>query len=213
MNNLKKNWPRYLTHFLSLLPLASLAWNYSQNQLTANPIREITLRTGMYSLILLVLSLACTPVANITGFKTVLSLRRLLGLYGFFYACLHLLNFIGTDYRFNFTFISADVFGKAYFWIGVAALILLVPAAVTSTRGWMRRLGKNWERLHWLVYPAVLLSVLHFLLLVKANRREPVVYGIIVVFLLILRLKWVKNAINRLRISVLPFFGRFTPSE
>ena len=199
MDKLRKNWLRFLAHFLSLAPLAKLAWDYSQDLLTANPIQEITLRTGMYSLILLVLSLACTPAANITGFKAVSSLRRSLGLYGFFYACFHFLNFIGLDYRFDLVLLKADVFGKVHIWVGLAALLLLLPAAVTSTRGWMRGLGKNWERLHWLVYPAALLSVLHFLLLVKADIREPVLYGIIVGLLLLLRLRWIKKLVVKLR--------------
>ncbi|HLB27573.1 MAG TPA: ferric reductase-like transmembrane domain-containing protein, partial [Dehalococcoidales bacterium] len=153
-----------------------------------------------YSLILLVLSLACTPLANIFGIKTILNLRRPLGLYGFFYAWWHLMNFIGLDYRFDFTLLWKDVSAKAYIWVGLVALLLLIPAAVTSTRGWMRRLGKNWERLHWLVYPAALLSMLHFLLLVKADIRVPVLYGIIVALLLLLRMKWIKNTFARLRL-------------
>ena len=199
MDRLRRNWLRFPAHFLALLPLVKLAWDFSQGQLTANPIQEITLRTGDYSLILLVLSLACTPVASIFGLKAVLNLRRPLGLYGFFYAGLHFLNFIGLDYRFDFALLRTDVFGKVHIWVGLAALLLLVPAAVTSTRGWMRRLGKNWERLHWLVYPAALLSVLHFLLLVKADIREPVLYGIIVVLLLVLRLRWLRNLVVRFR--------------
>ncbi len=199
MDRLRRDWLRFLVHFLSLLLLAKLVWDYGQDRLTANPIQEITLRTGMYSLILLVLSLACSPAANFTGLKAVSSLRRPLGLYGFFYACLHLFNFIGLDYRFDFSLLREDVFGKVHIWVGLAALLLLLPAALTSTRGWMRRLGKNWERLHWLVYPAALLSVLHFLLLVKADIREPVLYGVIVGLLLLLRLKWIKNMVVRLR--------------
>ena len=199
MDRFRRNWLRFLAHFLSLLPVVKLAWDFSQNQLTANPIQEITLRTGMYSLILLVLSLACTPAANLFKIKVILNLRRPLGLYGFFYACWHLMNFIGLDYRFDFTLLWADVSAKAYIWVGLAALLLLLPAAATSTRGWMRRLGKNWERLHWLVYPAALLSVLHFLLLVKADIREPALYGIIVVLLLLTRLRTVKKLAGRFR--------------
>ncbi|OGO21764.1 MAG: hypothetical protein A2Z28_05670 [Chloroflexi bacterium RBG_16_51_9] len=200
MDRFRRNWLRFLAHFLSLLPMAKLAWDFSRNQLTANPIQEITLRTGDYSLILLVISLACTPAANLFKTKAVLNLRRPLGLYGFFYACWHLMNFIGLDYRFDFALLWDDVSAKAYIWVGVAALLLLVPAAMTSTRGWMRRLGKNWERLHWLVYPAALLSMLHFLLLVKADIRVPVLYGIIVALLLLLRMKWIKNTFARLRL-------------
>ena len=199
MDRLGRDWLRVLAHILSLLPLVKLALDFSRGQLTANPIQEITLRTGDYSLILLVLSLACSPVANISGLKAISSLRRPLGLYGFFYACLHFFNFIGLDYRFDFTLLRADVFGKVHIWVGLAALLLLVPAAVTSTRGWMRRLGKNWERLHWLVYPAALLAVLHFLFLVKADIRGPMLYGIIVVLLLLIRVRWVKNLAGKFR--------------
>ncbi|MBI2849613.1 MAG: sulfoxide reductase heme-binding subunit YedZ [Chloroflexi bacterium] len=202
MDKLRKNWLQFLVHFLALLPLAKLVWDFQRDRLTANPIQEITLRTGDYSLILLVLSLACTPLANLKSQNAklrtqILRLRRPLGLYGFFYGVLHFLNFIGVDYRFDFALLREDVFGKAHIWVGLASLLALVPLAVSSTRGWARRLGKNWERLHWLVYPAVLLAVLHFLLLVKADIREPLLYGIIVVLLFLLRLKWVKDTITR----------------
>ena len=199
MDRLRRNWLQFLAHSLSLLPLAVIAFDFTQRRLTANPIQEITLRTGMYSLVLLVLSLACSPLARLSGLEHVARLRRPLGLYGFFYGALHLLNFIGLDYRFDFKLLLADVGGKAHIWVGLVALLILVPVAVTSTRGWMKRLGRNWERLHWLVYPAALLAVLHFLLLVKADYREPILYGIIVVLLLLLRLRWIKDAISRLR--------------
>ncbi|HLB27995.1 MAG TPA: protein-methionine-sulfoxide reductase heme-binding subunit MsrQ [Dehalococcoidales bacterium] len=198
MDKLRKNWLQFLAHFLSLLPLAVIAFDFTQRRLTANPIQEITLRTGMYSLILLVLSLACSPLARLFGLEQLARLRRPLGLYGFFYGALHLLNFIGLDYRFDFELLLADVGNKAHIWVGLVALLALVPVAVTSTRGWMKRLGKSWERLHWLVYPAALLAVLHFLLLVKADYREPALYGLIVILLLLLRLKWVKNVVLRL---------------
>lgn len=195
MDRIRRDWLQFLAHFLALLPLVKLVWDFQRDKLTANPIQEITLRTGDYSLILLVLSLACTPLANFTKFKQLTRLRRPLGLYGFFYGVWHFLNFIGVDYRFDFGLLLADVGGKAHIWAGLASLLLLVPLALSSTRGWMGRLGKNWERLHWLVYPAILLAVLHFLLLVKADIREPMFYGLIVVLLLLLRLRWVKNAV------------------
>ncbi|MBI4283564.1 MAG: sulfoxide reductase heme-binding subunit YedZ [Chloroflexi bacterium] len=184
------------THVGALLPLFLLIWGFTQDRLTANPIREITLRTGIYSLVLLVLSLACTPLGNVFGLKLVLPLRRPLGLYGFMYAVLHVLNFIGVDYRFDLNLLWGDVTGKAYIWVGVVALLALLPVAVTSTRGWRQRLGRNWERLHWLVYPAVLLSVGHFLLLVKADIRKPLLYGIIVILLLSLRLPVIQRVMH-----------------
>ncbi|MBI2329595.1 MAG: sulfoxide reductase heme-binding subunit YedZ [Chloroflexi bacterium] len=199
MDRLKAHWLQILTHIVSLLPLAILIWDFRQDRLTANPIQEITLRTGSYSLILLLLSLACTPLNTMFGLKSVSRLRRPLGLYGFMYACLHTLNFIGLDYGFNLDLLREDVFGKAYIWAGVTAWLALLPVAITATRGWIKRLGRNSERLHWLVYPAALLSVFHFLLLVKADRREPLLYAAAVGLLLLLRLPGVRRVVNKLR--------------
>ncbi len=199
MRQLKTHGLQILTHIAALLPLAILAWDFGQGRLTANPIQEITLRTGTYSLVLLVLSLACTPVSAVFGLKPVLRLRRPLGLYGLMYASLHFLNFIGLDYGFDFNLLRADVFGKGYIWVGFVALLALLPVAITSTKGWVRRLGKNWERLHWLVYPAALLAVIHFLMLVKEDFREPLLYGAVVVLLLIVRIQGVTKVVSKLR--------------
>ena len=199
MHKLKTHWLQILAHIASLLPLAILVWGFTQDRLTVNPIQEITLRTGTYSLILLVLSLACTPVGTVFGLKSLLRLRRSLGLYGFMYASLHLLNFIGLDYGFDLDLLREDVFGKGYMWVGFVALLALLPVAITSTQGWVKRLGRNWERLHWLVYPAALLAVGHFLLLVKADMREPLLYGAAVVLLLIVRLPIVRRVVSKLR--------------
>ncbi len=190
---------RIITHIGALLPLVVLAWDATHGGLTVNPIQEITLRTGVYSLVLLVLSLACTPVGIVLGLKQVLLIRRPLGLYGLMYASLHFLNFIGLDYGFNLDLIREDVLGKGYMWVGFVALLALLPVAITSTKGWVKRLGKNWERIHWLVYPAALLAVGHFLMLVKADLREPLLYGAVVVLLLIVRLPGIRKVISRVR--------------
>ena len=199
MHTLKASWLRILFHIAALLPLALLIWDFTQGSLTANPIQEITLRTGIYSLILLVLSLACTPVGTVFGLKSLLPLRRPLGLYGFMYASLHTLNFIGLDYGFDLNLLREDVFGKGYIWAGIVALLALLPVAVTSTNGWMKRLGKNWGHLHWLVYPAALLATTHFLLLVKFDFSEPLLYLVVVILLLLVRLPAVRKAINKFR--------------
>ncbi len=115
------------------------------------------------------------------------------------YARLHFLNFIGMDYGFNFNLIRDDVFGKSYIWVGFVALLALLPVAITSSKGWVKRLGGNWERLHWLVYPAALLAVGHFLLLVKADLREPLLYGAVVVLLLVVRIPHVRKVMSKLR--------------
>jgi hypothetical protein len=119
-------WLLVLTHILALAPLALLAWDYTQDRLTANPIREITLRTGRYALILLILSLACTPIDILTGFKPVLRLRRPLGLYAFLYASLHLLTFAGLDYSFDLGLIAGEVTEKSFVQVGLLAFLVLL---------------------------------------------------------------------------------------
>lgn len=177
-----------VTHVGALTPLGLIVWDLTQDQLTADPIRAIQLRTGKVALVLLVLSLACTPVSKVSRLSWMLSLRRLLGLYAFAYAGLHLLNFIGIDYGFDLGLLQKDLPKKYYIFLGLSAFLSLLPLAITSTKGWRQRLGKNWQRLHWLIYPAALLAVTHFLLLVKPGRREPYFYAVIVLVLLLARL-------------------------
>ena len=143
MPKLEVSGLRITTHIAALLPLAVLVWDFTQGGLTVNPIQEIQLRTGRYALILLVLSLACTPINIVFGIKSVLGLRRPLGLYAFMYASLHFLNFVGLDYWFDFALIRADISDKRFALAGLAAFLSLLLLAVASTRGWRQRLGKN----------------------------------------------------------------------
>ncbi len=177
-----------VTHVAVLLPLALIIWDFTQDQLTAEPIREIQLRTGKSALVLLVLSLACTPLSRVSRLQWVLKLRRLFGLYAFAYASLHFLNFIGLDYGFDLGLLQKDIPEKRFIFLGFAAFLILLLLAITSTKGWRQRLGKNWQRLHWLIYLAALLAVIHFFLLVKAGRREPFLYAAVVLLLLLARL-------------------------
>jgi sulfoxide reductase heme-binding subunit YedZ len=198
----KKSTERFLqilTHLGALTPLAVLTWDYAQNQLSVDPIREITLRTGKAALVLLVLSLAITPVHILFGTRPVLKLRRPLGLYAFLYASLHGLTFVGLDYGFNLGLILQEVLQKRFVQAGILAFLLLLPLAITSTRGWMRRLGKNWKRLHRLVYPAALAVVVHFVWLAKGDIREPLIYAAAMVVLLLVRLPPVRNAARNRR--------------
>jgi sulfoxide reductase heme-binding subunit YedZ len=195
MNVLKKNWLRWLTHSGSLLPLAWLGWDYLNNQLTVNPIQDLTFRTGKAALILLVLSLACTPVNILVGWRQVLPLRKPLGLYAFMYASLHFLIFVGLDYGFNWVLLPEAIFEKRYALVGLAAFLILLPLAITSTQGWMRRLGQKWKLLHRWVYLAGLLAVIHYVWLVKSDIREPLVYGAIVALLLLVRLPLVRQSL------------------
>ncbi len=200
MNKLlsKTGWLQTLTHVGALLPLASLAWYYWQGLFFVDPIRQITTRTGKAALIVLVLSLACTPIDTIFGFKKVLRVRGALGLYAFMYASLHLLTFVGWDYGFDLDLLGPAIFDQRFVLAGCAAFLLLLPLAITSTRGCQRRLGRNWKRLHRLVYLANILATLHFVWLVK-DTREPMRYGVIVALLLILRIPPVRKAISYVR--------------
>lgn len=188
-----------LAHAGALTPLALLIWNFFHDQLTANPIQYITFRTGKTALVLLVLALACTPLNVLFGLKQAVALRKPFGLYAFLYAALHFLTFVGLDYQFDPELLKEAIFKKRYALVGFAAFLALLPLAVTSTRGWMRRLGKNWKRLHRLVYLAALLAVVHFVWLVKSDVREPLAYGAGVIVLLALRLKPVRRASAKLR--------------
>jgi sulfoxide reductase heme-binding subunit YedZ len=199
MHTLKARWLQILTHVAALLPLARLAWEYWQGRLfIVDPVQEITTRTGKTALILLVLSLACTPINIVFGFKQVLRLRRALGLYAFMYATLHALTFVGLDYGLDPELIGQAIFDQRFVLVGFATFLLLLPLAVTSTRGWQKRLGKNWRRLHRLAYLAGILAVVHFAWSVK-DMAEPLRYGAIVALLLVMRIPWFRRVLSNLR--------------
>ena len=199
MRWLKRHWLRILIHPVALLPLAILLLAFSQGQLTANPIEEITLRTGRTTLILLTLSLSITPINIVFGIRHLLPFRRTLGLYAFFYASLHLLTFIGLDYRFDFGLMLEDVGGKRFVLAGLATFLSLLILTVTSTKGWRKRLGKNWVRLHWLAYLAAALAITHFFWQTKADYSRPLLYGSILAVLLLVRLPVVRKSLTKLR--------------
>ena len=201
MEKLNRHWLQILAHVGALIPLALLVWGYAQNQLTANPIREITLRTGRVALVLLLLSLACTPVTILFRFKPALKLRRPLGLYAFLYASLHLLTFVGLDYGFDFSLIVPEVREKRIVQVGILAFLLLLPLAITSTRGWMRRLGKNWRRLHRLVYLAAVAVVIHFVWVAKGDIRRPLRYGAVLALLLLIRVPPIRKILRRRQVD------------
>jgi sulfoxide reductase heme-binding subunit YedZ len=198
MHKLKRRWLQILTHVASLLPLAWLLWAYWQGLFFIDPVKQIMSRTGKTALILLTLSLACTPVHVVFGFRQVLHLRRPLGLYAFMYAGLHFLTFVGLDYGFDFGLIRQGILDQRYVLVGFAAGLLLLLLAITSTRKWQKRLGKNWKRLHRLVYLAGILAILHFLWLVK-DIREPLRYGAVVALLLVVRIPAVRKALSDVR--------------
>ena len=179
-----------LAHALALLPLALLVRGVVLDSLGADPVAEITHATGTWALRLLLLGLALTPLRRITGQAWPIRFRRLVGLYAFFYACLHLATWLVLDLGGFWTQVFDDLVKRPYIMLGFAAWLCLLPLAITSTRGWMRRLGRRWGQLHTLVYAAGVLAVAHYIWLVKADLREPLVYAAILGVLLGLRGYW-----------------------
>lgn len=184
-----------IVHALAWLPLLVLIWDALNNNLTVNPIQTITFRTGKFALLFLTLSLSITPLHTLTGWQPLMRVRRPLGVYAFMYAGLHFLTFIGLDYGFQFQWIIPEIAEKPYIIAGLSALLLLLPLALTSTKGWQRRLKQNWKRLHRLAYAAGVLVIVHYIWEVKNHQGEPWVWGAVVACLLVMRLPIVKRAI------------------
>lgn len=172
---------------LALLPAAGLALGAWRDTLGANPIEEITHETGQWTLRLLLATLAVTPLRQWTGWSWLAPYRRTLGLLAFTYVCLHFSTWLVLDQFFDWRAAWEDVVERPYITAGMTGLLCLVPLAVTSTRRWMRRLGRRWVVLHRLVYVAAAAGVIHFLWLVKADLREPLVYAAILAALLSVR--------------------------
>ena len=169
-----------------LLPLAWLAYKGFFIGLGANPIEKVSRYTGDWTLRLLLITLAVTPLRILAGVSLV-KYRRMLGLFTFFYVCLHFLNWLVIDNFFDVDSMVKDVIKHPYITVGFAAFVLLIPLAVTSTNAMIKRLGKNWKRLHQAVYVIAVLGVLHYMWLVKADNREPLIYLAILVALLAVR--------------------------
>ncbi len=195
-NKFFDRWFPILVHTACLLPIPWLIYNAWRGDLTADPIRASILRTGTIALQLLVLSLACTPLNSIFGFKPALRVRRALGDYSFLYTCLHFAIFVSLDYGFDFQLLSAELFLRPYALVGLVAGILLIPLAVTSFPPWPTKLGKRWKRLHSLVYVIVLLSGVHFILVVKQGVTEPYLWMILIIFLLVLRITPIRRFLS-----------------
>lgn len=186
-----------LTHLGALVPLAVLLVEYFTSNLGVDPVREILFHTGTTALVLLVMSLAVTPVTIAFGWKQVIPLRRPLGLYAFFYVCLHLLTFVWLDYGFDLGFILDGIVEQPFVLVGTAAFLLLIPLAITSTKGWQKRLGKRWKTLHKLSYLIIILVLIHFIWLVKNVYIEPGIYAGIVALLFLARWNPVKQKLLR----------------
>jgi sulfoxide reductase heme-binding subunit YedZ len=184
-------WP------LCLTPFALLVYRAFTGGLGANPVETITLQTGFWSLTLLMVTLAITPLRRITGWNQLVQFRRLFGLFAFFYVTLHFLTYITFDHMFDLASIGEDILERPYITVGFTAFVLLIPLALTSTKGWIRRLGRRWQLLHRLIYFSASFAVLHFFWkkASKSDVREPLIFAAILAVLLLSRvvLKWLRS--------------------
>jgi sulfoxide reductase heme-binding subunit YedZ len=206
MRRIKLTPLQLLVHLLAWGLAAWLAWDAWSGNLTVNPIQAATQRTGKYALVLLVLSLACTPLNTLFGFRQALTVRRALGLYAFMFAATHFAIFIWIDYGFEWEFIRAEILDKRYILVGATALTILALLAATSFQWWMRRLGKRWKSLHRLVYLAAPLGVLHYawarkgdIFRLQGDILQPLAFGAVVALLLLVRVTAVRQRAARLR--------------
>jgi len=171
------------------VPLALLVWDQSHNKLGANPQNFLILTTGMMTLIFLILTMAVTPLRKITGLNWLIQFRRMLGLYAFFYGCLHFLCFFSLDRAFSVSSTLTEMLKRKYLILGSTALLAMVPLAITSTNGMIKRLGgKRWRALHRLAYVAAIAGVIHYYMQVKADVRQPLVFAAVLAILLGYRL-------------------------
>ncbi len=185
---------------IGLTPATWLVWRALMGRLGANPIEEILHRLGGATLILLLTTLSVTPIRRITGWNILTQIRRPLGLFGFFYLTMHFLAYAVLDQTLDWEFILEDLTERRYIIVGFTAWVLLIPLAVTSTKGWIRRLGKRWQKLHRLAYISTALGVLHFYWQVKADTYWPLVATTVLVILMLFRVRsrkggtWAKSS-------------------
>ncbi len=182
-------FPKVVIFVNSLVPLVLLGWDLYYKRVGPNPLEFATRTTGMLTLIFLVLTVAVTPLRKIFGVNSLVKVRRMVGLFAFFYGVLHLLTYVWFDRLFNFISVGQDVVRRPFILVGMLAFILMVPLAITSTNKMVKRLGgKRWARLHRLTYIAAIAGVVHFWMLVKSDTRLPLTFAFIVLFLLGYRL-------------------------
>ena len=175
---------KWLVLLLGLMPFFSLVWDSVTGGLSVNPVEDITHRTGDWALRFILVALTVTPVRWISGWNPIIRYRRMVGLLAFFYASLHFSTYIVFDHFFDVASIFEDVAERKYVTAGFVGFVLMLPLAITSTQGWIRRLGKRWSSLHRLIYVVAISGVVHFLWLVKLENSEPLIYAAVLAVLL-----------------------------
>jgi methionine sulfoxide reductase heme-binding subunit len=181
---------KVLVFIACLAPLVWLLIRTLTGRLGINPVEDLELTTGIWSLRFLVITLSVTPVRRITGWNRVIQYRRMFGLFTFFYVCVHFAIYIGIDQFFAFGAILKDVAKRPFITMGFTAFVLMIPLALTSTKGWIRRLGRRWQVLHRLIYISAVCAAIHYLWKVKVMIGSPVYYAIVIGLLLGFRILW-----------------------
>ena len=185
---LTSKWTKVVVFLVSAIPFVRLSWGLLRNDLGINPVETLQHTTGDWTLRFLIFTLAITPLRKTFKLPELIRFRRMLGLFAFFYVVLHFVTYLGPDQSFNFSGMWDDVAKRKFVTVGFAAFVLLIPLAITSTTGWIRRLGgKRWQALHRSIYVCGILGVIHYYWLVKSDVRKPVFYGVLVGILLLWR--------------------------
>jgi methionine sulfoxide reductase heme-binding subunit len=184
---------------LCALPCIWLVFRVLTGRLGINPVEDLTLTTGIWALRFLVFTLLITPIRRVTGWNRIIQYRRMLGLFAFFYASLHFAIYIGVDQFFAFDLILKDIVKRPFITMGFTAFVLMIPLAVTSTKGWIRRLGRRWQLLHRLIYVSAIAAAVHYLWKVKVMIGSPVYYAAGITLLLAFRIVWQLRAAAAVR--------------
>jgi sulfoxide reductase heme-binding subunit YedZ len=186
---LSSKWTKATILIVCAMPAARIAWRFYQGDVTANPVEYLQHSTGDWTLRFLLITLSITPLRKLLSLPDLIRFRRMLGLFAFFYVCLHFLTYIGPDQAFDLGGMWKDVEKRRFITVGFLGFVLLIPLALTSTKSWIRRLGgKRWQALHRFIYVIALCGVIHYYWLVKSDHRLPLFYGAILAFLLLYRL-------------------------
>jgi len=215
---LTSKWTKAVVFLVCLIPLGSLGWDALHGGLTANPIEYITHATGDWTLRFLVITLAVAPLRKILGLSDLIRFRRMFGLFAFFYGCLHFTTYIWLDKFFDLAEVWKDVAKRPFITVGFLGFVLMIPLAITSTAGWIRRLGgKNWQLLHRAIYISAIAGVVHYYWLVKSAVIRPLTYGAIVAALLLWRVAdkfWPRPRVAQSgHLQAAPDAGRVAPSS
>jgi methionine sulfoxide reductase heme-binding subunit len=186
---LSSKWSKVLLFLLCLVPFFALLWRTVHSELGPNPVEFVQHATGDWTLRFLIFTLAITPLRRLLQIPELIRFRRMLGLFAFFYVCLHFLTYIGPDQSFSLAGMWKDVEKRRFITVGFLGFVVLIPLAITSTAGWIRRLGgKRWQMLHRAIYITAICGVIHYYWLVKSDVRKPLFYGALVAILLLWRL-------------------------